>query len=156
MYTEFLRLARLINTQLSVCPLLYGSLGLERRLQKSLNADDIDVLLPQKCLTEEWALLKALMEREGYRLTDEHEHAFTRGGVTVAFAVLESLTGFAGVEPDGIPFLEEEGAKYRLPGLNDYLKVYEASLKDSYRKDVKNKQDQIKIDLIKEALSVKG
>lgn len=36
--------------------------------------------------------------------------------------------------------------------LEDYLKVYTASLKDGYRKDVKNKQDHNKIDLINQAL----
>ena len=36
--------------------------------------------------------------------------------------------------------------------LEDYLKVYTASSKDGYRKDVKNKQAHNKIDLINQAL----
>ena len=75
-YSEFLHIAGLLNVQLSVCPLLYGSLGLEKRLSVDLNAD--------------------------------------------------------------------------------YLKVYEASSKDGYRKNIKNKQDNIKISLIRKALESKG
>ena len=39
---KFLHIAGLLNEQLSTTPLLYGSLGLERRLSADLNADDID------------------------------------------------------------------------------------------------------------------
>ena len=48
--------------------------------------------------------------------------------------------------------MEEGGVRYLLLDLQDYLKVYTASLKDSYRKNVKNKNDREKIDLINEAL----
>ena len=47
-YAEFLRVASLLNRELGVTPLLFGSLGLERRLHMDLNADDIDVLIPER------------------------------------------------------------------------------------------------------------
>ena len=40
---KFLHIAGLLNEQLLTTPLLYGSLGLERRLSADLNADDIDL-----------------------------------------------------------------------------------------------------------------
>lgn len=153
-YAEFLYIAKLLNGQ-SACPLLYGSLGLEKRLSVDLDADDIDILLPENFLTTDWQKLIILMDTAGYRLIDEKEHKFVNGDITVAYAVLESLSSFAGIEIPDIPTVEDDGAKYRLLELVDYLKVYEASSKDGYRKNVKNKQDNIKISLIKKALESK-
>ena len=54
MMHEFLHIAKLLNTKLNITPLLYGSLGLEKCLDINLNADDIDVLIPQIYLNEKW------------------------------------------------------------------------------------------------------
>ena len=51
---EFLYIAELLNEKLHVVPLLFGSLGLEQRLHTNLNADDIDVLIPEVFLNEKW------------------------------------------------------------------------------------------------------
>ena len=155
-YSDFLHIAELLNVQLSIVPLLYGSLGLEQRLSVDLNADDIDVLLPEKFINTEWNKLLSLMNIAGYRLVDEHEHEFYNGSVTAAYASLESLKSFANIEISDIPLVEDNDTKYLLLELPDYLKVYEASSKDGYRKNVKNKQDNKKIALIKKALENKG
>ena len=153
-HAEFLRLAALLNGAMDVQPLLFGSLGLEKRLGADLKADDIDILVPEALLSGTgWARLAALMRGAGYALYDEHEHAFLREGVSAAFASIEGLTPFAGVDVKAIPFLEEGGVRYRLLTLADYLKVYTASSKDGYRKDVKNKKDEEKIALIKRAMA---
>ena len=146
---EFMRIARLLNKQLNIVPLLFGSLGLEQRLNKNLNADDIDVLIPEIFLNERWDSIAALMNGAGYTLYDLHEHAFEKSGLSVAFAAIESLAPFAGIDLKQIPVIEEEGVCYYLPDLRDYLKIYTASAKDGYRKNVKNKQDEQKIELIK-------
>lgn len=149
---EFFSIAGRLNKDLHIVPLLYGSLGLEQRLQTDLNAEDIDLLLPEVYLNENWEQLVALMQENGYVLYDLHEHAFEKAGVRVAFASIEDLTPFAGVELTGIPVNEESGVRYFLLTLQDYLKVYTASAKDGYRKTKKNKQDEQKIQLIKKAL----
>ena len=151
-YDEFLSAAGRINEKLQSVPLLYGSLGLEQRLGVSLCSGDIDVLLPERLLTADWQRMIALMKELGYALQDEKEHAFVKGDFHMAFAPAESLEMFAGVNLKGIPLIRQNGAKYYLPELPDYLKVYEASSKDGYRRQVKNKQDQRKIDLIRQAL----
>lgn len=156
MYKSFLHIAGLLNEQLSVTPLLYGSLGLERRLSADMNADDIDVLIPEKCLHDGWHRLVSLMEADGYCLIDEHEHEFRKGDVSVAYASLEDLTPFAGVDISALPVTEDAGVRFLLLDLPDYLKVYTASSKDGYRKDVKNKQDSAKIALIRKALEDEG
>ena len=149
---EFLSVAECLNKKLRIVPLLYGSLGLEQRLQTDLGAEDIDILLPEVFLTGKWDSITALMEENGYVLYDLHEHAFEKDGVSVAFAPIEDLTPFAGVDLTEIPVLEESGVRYFLLSLQDYLEVYTASAKDGYRKTKKNKQDGQKIERIKKAL----
>lgn len=135
-------------------PLLFGSLGLEQRLHTNLHAEDIDVLIPEVFLNEKWDCIVFLMGENGYVLYDLHEHAFEKSGVSVAFASIESLIPFAGVNPAGIPVVEEEGVRYSLLSLQDYLKVYTASAKDGYRQNKKNKKDEQKIEWIKKALDI--
>ncbi len=153
MKSEFLLIAKEINKNMNIVPLLYGSLGLEQRLHINLNADDIDVLIPEIFLNEKWRIVVELMSKNGYSLYDIGEHAFEKNGLSIAFASIESLAPFAGVELEKIPVIEENGVFYQLLELNDYVKVYTASLKDGYRKNVKNKNDKEKIDLINKALS---
>ena len=149
---EFLYIARLLNERLHIVPLLFGSLGLEQRLHTNLNADDIDVLIPEAFLNEKWDSIVAIMNDNGYVLYDLHEHAFEKSGLSVAFASIESLTPFADIDPAEIPVIAEMEARYYLLDLQDYLKVYTASSKDGYRKNVKNKKDEQKIELINKVL----
>lgn len=154
-YDEFLSVAARINEELQTTPLLFGSLGLERRLEMSLQSDDIDVLLPERFLGRDWPRLISLMHALGYRLVDEAEHEFVSGEFRMAFAAIENLEPFAGVNIQKIPLLNDNAA-YLLLDLEDYLRVYTASSRDGYRRDVKNKQDQQKIDLIRNALHGNG
>ena len=149
---EFLYVAESLNKKLNIVPLLFGSLGLEQRLHTSLNADDIDILIPEAFLDEEWNGVVTVMNDNGYVLYDLHEHAFEKSGLSLAFASIESLTPFAGIDIAKIPIIEESGVYYYLLDLQDYLKVYTASSKDGYRKNIKNKKDEEKIKLINKAL----
>lgn len=148
----FLSVAERLNKELRTVPLLYGSLGLEQRLQTDLDAEDIDILIPGIYLNEKRDRLVTLMEENGYVLYDPHEHAFEKAGISVAFAPIEDLTPFAGIDLTSIPVIEEAGVRYSLLRLQDYLKVYTASAKDGYRKNKKHKQDEQKIRLIQRAL----
>ena len=150
-FAVFLELADALNRQLGVVPLLYGSLGLEQRLGQDLHADDIDILLPEIWLHEQWHGLESLMRHMGYVLYDPHEHAFSGDGICVAFAGLESLAPFAGIEIEKIPMLRYNDICYLLLDLEDYRKVYTASSFDGYRKDKKNKDDSAKLLLIERA-----
>lgn len=151
---EFLYVAESLNKKLSIVPLLFGSLGLEQTLHTSLNADDIDILIPETFLNEKWNNVVTVMNDNGYVLYDLHEHAFEKSGLSLAFASIESLTPFAGIDIVKIPIIEESGVYYYLLDLHDYLKVYTASSKDGYRKNIKNKKDEEKIKLINKALGV--
>lgn len=152
MKKEFLAIAESLNTKLNIVPLLFGSLGLEQRLHTNLNADDIDILISEVFLRDKWNSIVTIMNNNGYVLYDLHEHAFEKSGISVAFASIEDLTPFAGIDPIGIPVIEEAGVRYYLLNLQDYLKVYTASSKDGYRKNTKNKKDEEKIELINKAI----
>ena len=58
------------------------------------------------------------------------------------------MIAFAGVDIAVIPQVVDHGAAYLLLELEDYRKVYLASSKDGYRRDVKNKDDLRKVELI--------
>ena len=154
-YDVFLSVAAMLNQRFRVIPLLFGSLGLERRLGIPMNPDDIDVLIPEKFLTSNWQLTVTLMAEAGYVLRDEAEHEFAKDAIKIAFASIENLAPFAGIDIQKIPQIRDNGVIYFLPELPDYLKVYEASSRDGYRKNVKHKQDQQKINLILNALQAK-
>ena len=150
-FAVFLEVADSLNRQFGILPLLYGSLGLEQRLGLDLHADDIDILLPEIWLHEQWDRLVNLMHHMGYVLYDLHEHAFSRDGIQVAFAELESLASFAGINVEKIPMVRYNDICYLLLDLEDYRKVYTASSFDGYRKDKKNKDDSAKLLLIERA-----
>ena len=148
----FIENARLLQEEMQITPLLYGSLGLEYLTKEKLSADDIDILIPEIYLTEQWAAFRAMLERNGYCLIDEHEHTFDKNGVHLSYARLEELESFVGIAVPDILILEADNIRFRLLTLEQYLKVYTASSKDGYRMNVKEKKDQEKIDFIRSRL----
>lgn len=154
-YYEFLRIAKLLNQTFSITPLLFGSLGLERRLGMDLASDDIDILIPDNYLHEQWHRLHNLMERAGYTLVDIKEHAFEKDAFKVAFARIEDLKTFADVDIRLLALEKDKGASFYLMYLDDYRKVYRESSRDDYRMGKKYKADQEKLALIEQALEKK-
>ena len=54
-FKKFLENAKLLNENLNIIPLLYGSLGLEEVAEYHLNANDIDILIPEEyVLGDKW------------------------------------------------------------------------------------------------------
>ena len=151
-YKEFLNIAKVLN-QNFIVPLLFGSLGLVLRINADYEADDIDMLVSENLINYEWIKLKSVVEQQGYVLEDLHEHQFRKNGIKIAFASIESLTPFAGVHLDDIELKSDNGVKYYLLNSEQYLAVYTASSKDSYRRNKNNDKDFDKINLIKTELS---
>lgn len=151
-YEEFISIARNLNNQLGMIPLLYGSLGLQVESGIDFYADDIDVLIPKKFLEESWAEFKRALESMGYTLINLHEHEFIKDDMKVAFAGIEGLYDFAGIDYKSIEVVELDAAKYKRLSLEDYLKVYTKSSFDSYRRTKNNDKDLKKIQLLKQVL----
>jgi hypothetical protein len=151
-FIEFLRVTRYLNTEMGINPLLFGSLGLEQRLEISLHADDIDVLIPHTFIYEKWGMFNKKIEELGYYLTDLSEHEFSNNIYKLSFSYIESLQPFAGINVEDIEIIDSENANYMLLTLKQYLAVYEASSKDGYRRNKNNNKDMEKINLIKKHL----
>lgn len=152
MYREFLNVANKLNSEINIIPLLYGSLGLQKITDFDFYPDDIDILIPKRYLKDKWNILKKTIEGLGYELIDLHEHAFARDRYKIAFADIESLVPYAGLDIEHIENKDEEGVKYKLLNLEEYLKVYLQSSKDGYRKTKNNDKDLLKIEIIKKLL----
>ena len=151
-FNLFLENTRLLSDKFGIVPLLYGSLGLEYLTGDGLCAHDIDILVPRVFITERWHEFKALLEAQGYVLTDAHEHTFVRDGVAYSYADIEDLESFAGINTESIEMHEVDGIRFLLLSLEQYLAVYKQSRKDGYRVNVRQKKDADKIRFIESKL----
>lgn len=156
-FDYFLQNAEILNDKFNIVPLLYGSLGLELLTNSSLNADDIDILIPQVFVTgDKWKEFKLFLESHGYTLINEHEHTFRKDCVDYSYASVESLKEFADIDICDIEIRNISGTKFMLLSLEQYLKVYQKSSLDGYRINVKEKQDKQKIEFIKQQINCKN
>lgn len=147
-YKEFLRIAKCLNTELDIIPVLYGSLGLSRFIKKDLNPKDIDILVPQKYITSDWGELQKILSKINYRLVNKKEHEFICENNIIGIAFEEDLLPFAKVNHKELKIVSDGGVDYKILNIIQYRKVYEASKKDSYRSQKNNKKDFKKITLI--------
>lgn len=152
MIHDFLRNGDLLFREFGIVPLLYGSLGLEVLTGESLHADDIDILIPEVFLHDRWAELREVLEGAGYVLVDEREHTFQKAGIAYAYASVEELEAFAGIPVQALGKQAREGVPFYLLSLEQYEKVYMASARDGYRREVRQKKDGEKLALIRKHL----
>lgn len=152
LYDEFIEIAKTLNTDLDITPVLYGSLGLEKVTGVEFSPQDIDILVPLIFLEEKWTILKSLIEHLGYELIDLHEHEFKKDKVKIGISYYEDLNNFADVDYNNLKKNEENGATYCTLSISEYLKVYNRSLLDGYRRTKNNNKDQSKLDILKEIL----
>lgn len=150
----FFENAKLLYDRLGIIPLLYGSLGLEYVTNENLNADDIDILIPEIFIDEKWNEFKGFLISEGYSLLDEHEHTFQKNNISYSYASIEELKSFAEIELADIERRCSNGTQFMMLSLEQYLKVYRASAKDGYRITVRKKKDNDKIAFIEKHLKI--
>ncbi|MCM3392656.1 MULTISPECIES: hypothetical protein [Cytobacillus] len=92
------------------------------------------------------------MKSMEYSLIDLHEHEFSTEGLSVEFGIIDTLPSFAGVQLEDLEMQQMEEVKYYLLNLEQYLRLYESSSKDSYRADKNNNKDIRKIEFLKSML----
>ncbi|MCQ2354880.1 MAG: phosphoribosylanthranilate isomerase [Clostridia bacterium] len=144
--------------KVGIIPTLMGSLGLEFVSKVDWNPSDIDIHVlgdprgweaPDELRIYNWDKIMPIMEKMGYHLTDVHEHEFQKDGISVEYGSIDSLFDFAGIPESEIGLVQMDGIKFRVPNLQQFLTIYEASSKDSYRNDHNNNKDFKKIDWLK-------
>lgn len=145
LYKEFLNVSRMLNQQLDIVPVLYGSLGLEIITKVDFSPQDIDILVPLNFLEERWQLLQHTMEQLDYTMIDLNEHEFIKKDIKIGFSFTEGLLEFADVDYTSLKVFEDDQTKYHLLTVTDYLKVYNKSLLDGYRKTKNNNKDLNKL-----------
>ena len=162
-YEEFLRITKKLN-EIGIIPLLMGSVGLEVVTDRSWDAEDIDIHVPgdqrgwevpPEDSIFQWEEIMDVMSSLGYTLIDLHEHAFSNKGLCVEFGIIDTLPSFAGVELKELEIYQDRGAKFYLLNIHQYIKVYEASSKDSYRANQNNYKDISKIEFLKNRIQMK-
>ncbi|WP_273852120.1 phosphoribosylanthranilate isomerase [Guptibacillus spartinae] len=158
-FDEFLKITKKLNN-IDIIPLLMGSVGLEVITSKSWNAKDLDIHVPgdkrgwevaPELSIHNWMDIVTIMNSMGYRLIDLHEHEFFDERLSVEFGIIDTLPSFAGVQLEDLEMQQHEGVRYYLLTPEQYLCVYNASSKDSYRADQNNNKDLKKIEFLKEA-----
>lgn len=156
-FNEFIKIAKKLN-DIKIIPLLMGSVGLEVVTGENWKAQDLDIHVPgdkrgwevpPEISIHNWIDIVQIMESMAYSLIDLHEHEFTKEGLSVQFGIIDTLPNFAGVQLDDLEMQQKEEVKYYLLNPEQYLYVYKASSKDSYRADKNNNKDLIKIDFLK-------
>jgi len=152
LFEEFVAITKIINQRLKIIPVLYGSLGLWHIRHHNFPVNDIDLLVPDEYIKTEWSATLSLMDSVGFTLHDAHEHEFQRGKIKIAFAGFSSLSDDLSIDPEKLKVNQISGASFKELSLEQYLSAYQYVLHDSYRKNIKNKDDQEKINFIKEQL----
>ena len=146
--TMFFENAKLLYDRFAIIPLMYGSLGLEYITNEKLNADDVDILIPNVFVNEKWEEFKGFLTENGYVLIDEKEHTFQKNAIYYSYASFEELESFAKIYLSDIECKNDFGVPFKVLSLEQYLKVYTASSKDGYRINVRKKKDADKISFI--------
>lgn len=162
-FSQFIEIARKLNG-IGITPLLMGSVGLEVVTGRSWDAQDLDIHVPgdkrgwevpAETSIHNWSEIVEIMNSMGYALIDLHEHEFSKGGLSVEFGIIDTLPEFAGVRMEELEIHRKGEATYYLLNQEQYLRVYEASSKDSYRADQNNHKDLEKIEYLKHVNSHK-
>ena len=86
----FFENAILLTDKLKIIPLIYGSLGLEYITGESLNADDIDILIPGVFVNERWNEFKSILLDEGYALFDGMNIPFKKTASAIPMHLLRN------------------------------------------------------------------
>jgi len=142
-----------ILKKLDIKPVVYGSFGLSFYLGNFKKFGDLDLLVEDQFIEEDWHTFKALLELNGLILTDEREHEFTYDNIKVGFAQKGILIKDKIINSYNDLVNYENSDAYTLTP-EQFLSAYQFSLKDGYRITNRAKKDQEVIDKITEYIKI--
>ena len=161
LFCEFRNICSHLN-KVGIVPTLMGSLGLEYVSKVEWNPEDIDIHVPgdsrgweapDELRIYNWESIKSVMEELGYIITDVHEHEFKKDNICVQYGTINSLYDFAGIHETDLKIESYDEITFRVPNLRQFLAIYNASSKDSYRNDNNNNKDFKKIEWLNAHIS---
>lgn len=161
LFCEFRNICSHLN-KIGIVPTLMGSLGLEYVSKVEWNPEDIDIHVPgdprgweapDELRIYNWESIKSVMEELGYIITDVHEQEFKKDNICVQYGTINSLYDFAGIHETDLKIESYNEITFRVPNLRQFLAIYNASSKDSYRNDNNNNKDFKKIEWLNAHIS---
>jgi len=136
----------------NIYPILYGSVAVSLYLGPFKVFSDIDLLVPEAYLEDDWESFQTLLNEIGFQLTDEHEHEFLRADAQLNFASDSILVRDGIVSSlDEVVSVTAASLTVRTLSREALIRAYEYSMQDGYRKDQRGKNDQMIIDLLRAA-----
>lgn len=122
-----------------VRPIIYGSYGLHQQ-GLDVTPNDLDFLLDSQTMHDRWSVVQQTMIELGYAADPEHNQEFGSDELWVSFlstADIEQLIGHSLV----IQEIEDGGRHLGQLDLAQHKEIYEAGLKDKWRRQKKEKSD---------------
>lgn len=133
-------------------PILYGSLGVSLHIGEFKEIGDIDILVEDEwVIGNKWQDLIKLMNQHGFKLINEHEHEFINDqNVDVSF----SFHGILIRDNIGDPtkdsvIIPKDNIDIKTLNIPCFIKAYEYSAKDGYRREKRGKNDLQVVELLK-------
>ncbi len=139
-----------------VDPILYGSQGVSLFIGNFKEFGDIDLLVDQRWMANDWENLVVIMSKIGFELHDLHEHDFVNvEDLHVSFASKEILIrdGITSSLKDSTTTFLINSTSIKTLKPKVFKRAYEFSEQDGYRKKTRGKKDQIVIALLIEYLN---
>ena len=146
METILLKIIKILK-KLDIKPVIYGSFGVSYYLGNFKQFGDLDLLVEDKFIDNNWKELNTFLSSHNFVLINEREHEFLFDNFKVGFAkksilikdgIIEDYTDLVKYEKVGAYTLRPE----------HFLAAYRFSLKDGYRLANRLKKDQEIIDKI--------
>lgn len=131
-FSKFLGIAKSFN-KYGVTPTLYGSLGLYRILDQTGEVNDIDIIIPEIYLKDQWDELIQIMGEAGYKQDSTFPHEFTDGDIQIGFESDSDL--YTDINPNNFTITKADNIEFKELKAEEYLA--------SYRKTVEVRQEQI-------------
>lgn len=126
-FSIFLEIARVLNKH-QIIPIIYGSLGLYHLIGKQLDeVDDIDIVVPNRYLTDKFDELKSIMTSIGYNQDRTFPHEFSKDTCQIGFEPESELQGLE-INTHILETRELDEARFKQLRLSHYLKIYTKNL----------------------------
>lgn len=126
-FTAFLEIANVLNKH-NIVPVIYGSLGLYRIVGQLDEINDIDIIIPNENLIDNFEVLKRAMDEVGYKQDAHYPHEFTKGEGQIGFEPESDLKEL-GIDSQKLKVTKLNDSKFKELEPKDYLLVYRRNLK---------------------------
>lgn len=135
--------------KLDIKPIIYGSFGASLYLGNFKEFGDIDILIEDNYIFDDWTEFRQIFESDGFILIDEKEHEFMFEDKKVGFAA-KSILIRDRIINDYKELVQYKRMKASTLTVAGFIRAYEFSINDGYRINTRNKKDRDIIMKLKE------